>query len=420
MTPTIFVNIAAYKEPELVPTLKDLYAKADNPDSIFVGLCYQDRTPIDFTAIHKNIKWFDILPEESKGACWARNTANVLYNGQDYYFQIDSHSRLTEGWDTKIIATYEELANKDNTDKIILSQHPTPYHKIKVSGNLVTPEKIEDGYVFGTELFDITDAGIPLFRAKWLDKKPVEPELNVCVSAACFFTAGNFVEEVNIDPDIYFYGEEFDMAIRAWTRGYNIYTLHYNLVFHDYDRNHLPKHWGDNPHWGEYDLKAIGQINKKLVGELKGQFGLGGQRTLAQYEFVAKMSLANKTINGVPVKLNRIQNAPKKAEAEELNLALEIPMQEFRKPTTMFIDVKVKSKEGAVVGITRFTSANKEFFADDLRYPMTLSLAQIPNNYDVVAQDLDGTKVEKNYSFTLTHVEGKVFLQGSSNCNCGK
>lgn len=417
---TIFVNIAAYKEPELIPTLKSLYEKAANPERVFVGLCNQDRVFYDYATISPNIKAFDVAPEESKGACWARNTANVLYNGQDYYFQIDSHSRLVQDWDIKILATYKELAAKDNTDKIILSQHPTPYFKMKGGNGVITPEKVEDGYTFGTEIFDITEAGVPLFRATSRKEHATQPEPNFCVSAACFFSTGNFVEEVNIDPELYFYGEEFDMAIRAWTRGYNIYTLHYNLVFHDYDRNHLPKHWGDNQEWGQYDLAAINKLRAKLAGLVEGQYGLGGQRTLAEYEKLTNISVANKTINGVATKLKRMQEKPATAANATVDAALEIPMQEFKSNTTMYIDARVKAADGTVVGIARFNSSNREFFQEDVRYKMTLSLAKVPTNYDVVAHDINGTTVEKNYPLTLTLVDNKPFLQGSTNCNCGK
>ena len=39
----IFVQIPAYKDEEIIPSVKDLYAKAKHPDHINVGICWQNR-----------------------------------------------------------------------------------------------------------------------------------------------------------------------------------------------------------------------------------------------------------------------------------------------------------------------------------------------------------------------------------------
>ena len=42
-TKTIFVQIAAYRDPQLLPTLKDMFANADNPENIRVGIAWQHK-----------------------------------------------------------------------------------------------------------------------------------------------------------------------------------------------------------------------------------------------------------------------------------------------------------------------------------------------------------------------------------------
>lgn len=37
----IFVQIAAYRDPELLPTIQDCLAKADFPDNLRFGICWQ-------------------------------------------------------------------------------------------------------------------------------------------------------------------------------------------------------------------------------------------------------------------------------------------------------------------------------------------------------------------------------------------
>jgi hypothetical protein len=40
---TIFIQIASYRDPELRPTLKDLFDKADEPDTLHVCICWQHK-----------------------------------------------------------------------------------------------------------------------------------------------------------------------------------------------------------------------------------------------------------------------------------------------------------------------------------------------------------------------------------------
>ena len=38
---TIFISIASYRDPELLPTLRDLLATAKNPNRLKIGVCWQ-------------------------------------------------------------------------------------------------------------------------------------------------------------------------------------------------------------------------------------------------------------------------------------------------------------------------------------------------------------------------------------------
>ena len=41
MNKTIFVSIASYKDFDVINTIIDCFDKANNPNDIFVGLCYK-------------------------------------------------------------------------------------------------------------------------------------------------------------------------------------------------------------------------------------------------------------------------------------------------------------------------------------------------------------------------------------------
>jgi len=37
----IFVQLASYRDPQLIPTIEDMLAKADNKDQFVFGICWQ-------------------------------------------------------------------------------------------------------------------------------------------------------------------------------------------------------------------------------------------------------------------------------------------------------------------------------------------------------------------------------------------
>ena len=72
---TIFVQIASYRDPELVPTILDMFETADHPEKLRVCICWQhdEHENLNVLKNYSNIKIIDVPYYESKGACWARN-----------------------------------------------------------------------------------------------------------------------------------------------------------------------------------------------------------------------------------------------------------------------------------------------------------------------------------------------------------
>ena len=55
------------------------------------------------------LEWLQIIwvPLQAKGPTVARHTAASLFKNEDYFMQIDSHSKLVEGWDDRVIEMYK-------------------------------------------------------------------------------------------------------------------------------------------------------------------------------------------------------------------------------------------------------------------------------------------------------------------------
>ena len=80
----IFIQIASYRDPQLLSTIKDCLAKAKNPKKLVFSIAWQHSLEdtwdnLDEYKDDKRFKIVDINYLESKGACWARNSLQQNY-----------------------------------------------------------------------------------------------------------------------------------------------------------------------------------------------------------------------------------------------------------------------------------------------------------------------------------------------------
>jgi hypothetical protein len=106
MEETIFIQIASYRDPELLNTLKDCIANAEYPDRLRFGICWQhsEEDEWDTMDLYKDDSRFRILDinyKDSTGACWARHSIQQVYQGETYTLQLDSHHRFIKNWDSE-------------------------------------------------------------------------------------------------------------------------------------------------------------------------------------------------------------------------------------------------------------------------------------------------------------------------------
>ena len=80
----IFIQIASYRDPELIKTIESAIDNAKKPENLVFGIARQFHPDDKFDDLSKyqNDKRFrvvDIPYNESKGACWARNQIQQVY-----------------------------------------------------------------------------------------------------------------------------------------------------------------------------------------------------------------------------------------------------------------------------------------------------------------------------------------------------
>ena len=106
---TILVHLPAYREPELIPTIKDALKQAKHPERVHFGICRQFDERDDFDNVDEfrddpRFKIFDMPAVESKGLPYARAIINEqLLTDEDFVLQLDSHHRFAKNWDKTLI-----------------------------------------------------------------------------------------------------------------------------------------------------------------------------------------------------------------------------------------------------------------------------------------------------------------------------
>jgi hypothetical protein len=278
----IFVQIASYRDSELVPTIKDCINNAKNIDNISFGICVQYGDELSeedrlFLSKLKNSKILYVKYTESSGACWARHKTNELYDNEEFTLQIDSHMRFIENWDTELINMWESL----NDTKAILTAYPAEYYPDKEKKEWKHQPHIIHVYSMKNGQTEQR----PKTPNNWQSR--TVPYKAIHVAAGFIFAPGQFIHDVPYDPEFYFSGEETSLALRSFTHGYNLYHPHKIILWHYYTRKDQVKHWTDHKDWSKLSSRAHDRLNCLLGRNNKydlGKYGLGTCRTLEDYQ----------------------------------------------------------------------------------------------------------------------------------------
>jgi hypothetical protein len=285
---TIFISIASYRDPELERTIRSAIENASNPHELYFGVFLQE-----FEKFAPDLSWVPNLtlktihPKMARGAGYARAQIMPMYSGQDYFLQIDSHTIFEKNWDLLCIEQHKKAQEISNNNKIILSHFPPPFY-VEPNKQITIIKKSKQQLPYPTKQKPMLTK-----RGEWTAER-VElsnkntPEESTTVLAGFIFTTGDLIKEVPYDPGISFFGEELCFAIRAWTRGWDIYSPCVIIVYHFYTREGYSKIWKDR-NLREISWKELETISKEkqkniFCGKEDGIFGTGNVRSLLEYE----------------------------------------------------------------------------------------------------------------------------------------
>jgi hypothetical protein len=231
---SIFIQIPAYHDLELEKTLESIFVNCSGENTINIGVhfnyykflpqqiekCLQNK--------HKYGQIKSLISEAptNLGMQRARYLANSFYNGEDFYFQTDSHMMFKKNWDSILIDDYNYL-NSQYNGTIAISSYCNGYSVDREKYYNWWLKKMRYSYE-EINLNEINSIG-NIIGYKFSAKKNNYQNLNTLdnihnlVSGHFIFSTGNIAKLYKESPNLSA-GEEALMSMRLVSSGFNIVT----------------------------------------------------------------------------------------------------------------------------------------------------------------------------------------------------
>ena len=302
--PTIFIHLPAYREPELVPTIKDAIAQAKYPKRLRFGICRQYHPDDQFDNVDEfrtdsRFKIVDIPHEQAQGLPYARAKINELITDEDYILQLDAHHRFTKHWDVELLNMHNGLEKKGF--KPILTGYLPYYNPFNYPAERTMEpwqQQFAAFYPHGT-IF-IRPGGIPDWQSL------TEPFHSRFISGHFCFARSEWAHEIKHDADIYFSGEELNLTVRSFTHGYDLFHPHKLVIWHATMREERSGKlvWDDQSKRGEDWWTKQDQARAKVRQLLRTEdngfdltgYDLGAVRTLRDFEKYAGIHFKKRSV----------------------------------------------------------------------------------------------------------------------------
>lgn len=293
---SIFVQIAAYHDYELANTILDLIDKSSGNNIINFGiyLCYYQENDIKIPQLD-NVQYTVEKAPEGIGLGHSRLMAHNFYNGEDYYLQVDSHTKMDKNWDEQVISDIKYYKNI-GIDKPLITNYPRNYW-------------YKDNQVFFDQSNRITQISFhekpDQFSSMLIPTQTaVENEqgniFSNSVSGGSIFTVGEFIVP---NTRIAFYGEEIMIAARAFTNGFDLLLPRNQYMYHLYFDHSRPQEslrrliWQDFPEeFRKIDIISKNEIINIFKNNIIGKEELGTDRSLDDFGLLVGLDFKKMTV----------------------------------------------------------------------------------------------------------------------------
>lgn len=301
----IFIHLPAYREPELIPTIKSALENAKYPKRLVFGICRQFNPEDGFDNVDEyrndpRFKIMDIHYTQAKGLPYARYQINTMMENEEYICQLDSHHRFAQDWDVTLIEMHDQLKDKGVKKPILAAYLPyyNPFNDPAERTMEPWQQTFACFYPHGTIFIR------PSLLHGW--QNMTEPAPSRFLSGHFCFADNHWAKTVLHDQDIYFSGEELNLTVRSYTHGYDMFHPHKLVIWHATMREERGGMlvWDDQSKrgddWWTQQNIARAKIRQLLRTEDNGfdltGYDLGTERTLHDYEIYAGVDFKKRSV----------------------------------------------------------------------------------------------------------------------------
>ena len=289
---SIFIQLASYHDYELPKTIADAIDKASGEYQINFGVHhnYYEVDDIELPDL-PNVKIKRSKAPENLGMGISRVIAHNFYNGEDYYLQVDAHTRFRENWDKSYIEMLTAY-QAQGFAKPLLTSYPKNYW---YEGDEV---KADEGWGVTTISFEEDKERFMRERvpSQMAWTSPARNVFTRSVSGGSIFTVGPFIKP---NPEMHAFGEEILIAARAYTNGYDLLIPKQGQLAHLYYNHDNPPNnkrrmvWLDFPALAQSFEQRGGEELRRIFREnLIGEHHFGTERSLAEFEVFSGLDFA--------------------------------------------------------------------------------------------------------------------------------
>lgn len=220
----ILISIASLEDPYLLDTMRDAIDKANNPESLTFGLSLQYENEPSFGGITNKIKTVSFSPNidlpSAPGIIQIRSQIRHLLEDEEYFLQIDAHTRFEKGWDEILVSDLNGL-RAINPKTIISAQL---WHEPDV--NRYTRLRAFPNYHYQLDLVGpdihgdlVEDPGMNRISNLLVNEKYF---LNYYMSGNMYFAHRSFLTSFKF-PDYHkFPFEESELSLATFCAGYDV------------------------------------------------------------------------------------------------------------------------------------------------------------------------------------------------------
>lgn len=265
---TIYVSVPSYRDPETWHTLFSLFARSRHPERVRAVVCYQrvagsdpevhaeyeklcaDRSRESAASIAAaaagrggRIRVLGKRHEDARGPCQARKWIEDDYAPRlrqgDFVLLVDSHTMFSQDWDEYLRAEWARAGDR----RAVLTSYPGVYDRADDAKHGESTATNDLGRFTFFKGFD--GDGAPTYDSAPFRHQPSRPLPSICMHANFCFMPACAVRRVPYlqNVPLLFFGEEYLMAMRLWTHGYNFYAPSALPVRTLYDRSYRPVFW---------------------------------------------------------------------------------------------------------------------------------------------------------------------------------